>query len=79
MSLLSKRIFGWLGLAIAGVIAGPTPRTHAQEWIRQFGTSSDDGAFALAPDSAGGVMIAGWTEGSLGGPSAGGRDDYLAR
>ena len=58
------------------------PAAHAQEqlWIRQFGTSGDDAASALVPDGAGGVMVAGWTFGSLGGPSAGGHfDAWLAR
>ena len=48
-------------------------------WIRQFGTSTYDYATALAPDGAGGVMVAGLTWGSLGGPSAGEADAYLAR
>ncbi|MCH7793406.1 MAG: SBBP repeat-containing protein, partial [Planctomycetes bacterium] len=50
-------------------------------WIRQFGTSAEDSAFALAPDGAGGVMITGWTHGSLGGPNAGlyTNDVFLAR
>jgi hypothetical protein len=78
MSTRSKRTFGWLGLAIAGVIAGLTPRAHAQEWVRQFGSSRGDFASALAPDGEGGVMVAGYTWGSLGGPNAGLIDAYLA-
>ncbi|MCH7791886.1 MAG: hypothetical protein IID31_06365 [Planctomycetes bacterium] len=50
-----------------------------QLWIRQFGTSADDRAYALAPDGTGGVMVAGSTLGSLGGPSAGFGDAFLAR
>ncbi len=50
-----------------------------QTWLRQFGTSGGDGAFALAPDGAGGTYIAGYTDGSLGGPAAGGLDAWLAR
>ena len=49
---VSKWNFGWLGLAIAGVIVGLTPRAHAQDRIRQFGTSNDDRAWALAPDAS---------------------------
>ena len=81
MSVLSKRIFGCLGLAIAGAFASLTPRAHAQEldWIRQFGTSSSDAAFAVANDGAGGVLVAGHTRGSLGGPNAGRHDVFLAR
>ena len=48
-------------------------------WIRQFGTSAWDQARALAPDGAAGVMVAGYTTGSLGGPNAGGYDVFLAR
>ena len=49
-----------------------------QLWIRQFGTNNTDYAYALAPDDAGGVIIAG-TTGTLGGPGAGGNDVFLAR
>src|SRR5690606_18268772 len=34
---------------------------------------------AVAPDGVGGVYVCGQTEGSLGGPSAGGRDAWLVR
>ncbi|MCH8270363.1 MAG: hypothetical protein IH985_04025 [Planctomycetes bacterium] len=50
-----------------------------QIWIRQFGTSAWEEVLALAPDGAGGVMVAGATEGSLGGPNAGGFDAFIAR
>ena len=50
MCYLTKRTLGWLGLAVTGVIAGPIPRTHAQDWITQFGTGANDLARALAPD-----------------------------
>jgi hypothetical protein len=47
-------------------------------WIKQFGTNSDDQAFALAPDIAGGVFVAGITQGGLGGPYAGSLDVFIA-
>ena len=50
-----------------------------QLWVRQFGAGSSDTAWALAPDGAGGVMVAGGTTGSLGGPNAGGYDAFIAR
>ena len=50
-----------------------------QLWIVQFGTSRDEIVFALAPDGAGGVMVTGYTTGSLGGPNAGSADAFLAR
>ncbi len=48
-------------------------------WIRQFGTSADEGARALAPDGTGGVYAAGDTAGSLAGPIMGFSDAWLAR
>jgi uncharacterized delta-60 repeat protein len=48
-------------------------------WIRQRGTSAYDYSHALATDSAGGVYISGYTEGSLGGQNAGGGDAFLAK
>lgn len=53
--------------------------TGNQTWIRQFGTSEWDNAAGVAPDGAGGVLVGGTTEGSLGGPSAGAADVWLAR
>ena len=50
-----------------------------QLWITQFGTGERDEAFALAPDGAQGAFVSGRTKGSLGGPSAGGFDAFLAR
>jgi hypothetical protein len=44
-------------------------------WMRQFGTSGDEMARALAPDSAGGTYVAGSTTGSLFEPYAGGYND----
>jgi hypothetical protein len=50
-----------------------------QTWITQFGTAEYDSAGSLAPDGDAGVVIAGSTDGSLGGPSAGDRDFFVAR
>ena len=50
-----------------------------QLWMRQFGSSNADRAWALAPDSAGGVMVAGATTGSLAGPNFGSWDAFVAR
>jgi len=51
----------------------------AQLWIRQLGTPFEDWGTAAATDGSGGVYVGGWTFGSLGGPSAGSRDAWLAR
>ena len=81
MDLSSKQTLGWLGWALAGVSAGLTPPASAQEqlWISQFGSTARDYANALAPDGAGGMMIAGYTDGSLAGTNAGDFDAWLAR
>jgi hypothetical protein len=50
----------------------------SQTWILQLGTTADDDAVALAPDGEGGVIVAGSTAGSLGGPNQGGYDPWLA-
>ena len=71
-----KQVFAWAVLAAAGCVAGLTPRIHAQEqlWIRQFGTRIGDSARTLAPDGAGGVIVAGGTF-----SSPNGQDVVLAR
>jgi hypothetical protein len=48
-------------------------------WLVQFGTSDHEFVEALAPDFAGGVLLAGRTSGDLGGPNSGSSDVYLAR
>ncbi len=48
-------------------------------WIRQLGSSGDEGAIAAAPDGAGGVFVSGSTNGNLGGTNLGGQDPWIAR
>ena len=48
-------------------------------WTRQAGTSTNDFGLDVDVDSAGNAYITGWTEGSLGGPNAGGKDVFLAK
>ncbi len=50
-----------------------------QRWVRQFGSIESDTASSAAPDDAGGIMVAGSTNGGLGGPNAGSEDAFLAR
>ncbi|MCH7792111.1 MAG: hypothetical protein IID31_07525 [Planctomycetes bacterium] len=59
-------VAGWTGGDLGGPNAGRSDVFLARYdsagnriWIRQFGTSSRDEALALAPDGAGGVMVAG--------------------
>ncbi len=77
---------GFTAGSMAGVNAGQADifvarydSNGVQLWIRQFGTSEYDEPYALAPDGASGVIVAGRTRGSLAAPNAGGHDVFLAR
>ena len=65
-----------LSLVLSGLClaAGPT-----LDWIRQFGTTSNDIVEGLSFDGLGSIYISGTTGGSLGGPSAGGDDVYISK
>lgn len=47
-------------------------------WLVQFGSSADEQPWCSAPDGSGGVFVAGFTHGALGGASAGDDDAWLA-
>ena len=49
------------------------------QWSRQLGTSSPDASWSVAVDGSGNAFISGWTDGSLDGASAGGRDAFLSK
>jgi hypothetical protein len=82
------------GVFIAGITRGDLAAPNAgdydcflarydslgnQMWVVQFGTPFWDEAFAINTDGTGGVFVAGTTLGDLAGPSAGGRDLFIAR
>ncbi len=78
-------VTGWtdgnLGAANAGGYDAWLARFDGQGnqlWIRQLGSSVGDFAYASAADGVGGVYVSGYTDGSLGGPSAGSVDAWLA-
>jgi hypothetical protein len=48
-------------------------------WTRQEGTTTTDAGFDLAVDGAGDAYITGFTNGSFGGPGAGGYDVFLSK
>ncbi|MCT7961168.1 Ig-like domain-containing protein [Laspinema sp. D1] len=53
--------------------------TRAPEWIKQFGSSSEDNAKGITIDSAGNLYITGQTYGNLGGTFFGGTDAWIAK
>ncbi len=79
-------VIGYTAGSLGGPISGNADAWLArydsagnQTWLRQLGTSGDDGATAAAPDGSGGLYLSGYTDGSLGGPNAGGIDAWFAR
>ena len=48
-------------------------------WTQQLGTSTGDVSGGVSADSRGNVYISGYTLGSLGGPTAGGEDAFVAK
>ena len=48
-------------------------------WGHQFGIVGDDFGLGVSVDRFGSVFVAGWTDGSLGGPNAGGSDAFVAK
>ncbi len=54
-------------------------RGETLEWIRQFGTSSNEEGWDVSADGLGNVYFSGSTEGSLEGTSAGGRDAFISK
>ncbi len=49
------------------------------QWTRQLGTSGSDCGYGVSADGLGNVYISGYTEGSLGGPNAGGWDAFVSK
>ncbi len=73
-----------LGLAVMLTVTAAAPWARAEDpyetvWIRQIGTSVGDCSYGVAVDATGNAWISGYTYGSLGGPSAGAWDAFLAK
>ena len=68
--------FFWT-FALPRAVSAEVP--YAMDWSRQLGTSGDDRALAVAADGLGSVYIAGSSNGSLGGPNAGGTGPFFAK
>jgi len=79
-------IVGYTRGSLAATNAGDTDvfiarydASKTQLWIRQFGTPGADEAWAMTPDSVGGVFFGGLTSGNLGAVHAGSGDAWVAR
>ena len=67
--------------------AGPTPTLTAlsrevatEEWVRQFGSTGDDGASGVAADALGNLYVVGEIQGALPGQTQlGGRDAFVRK
>jgi hypothetical protein len=77
--MMITRLSGSVRAAICLSLVALPAAAQNQLWIQQFGTSLGDGLSVAAPDGSGGVFVAGSTGGSLGGPSAGEYDFWIAR
>ena len=79
---------GWTLGDLGGVNAGSYDPWIAkydsngnQQWLRQFGTSGDDGSFlgGVEVDSNDNIFLTGYTDSNLGGDNAGSYDAWVAR
>ncbi len=75
---MKNSLASYSALALLAAITTPA-LAQSLLWTRQFGTSAWDRGYAIAVDGAGHSYLSGYTEGSLGGPSAGSWDAFLAK
>ena len=66
-------------LVALGFLVVATASGQTISWIRQFGTTAEDSAMALTTGPDGSIYVAGYTDGSLEGSSAGDRDAFLRK
>jgi hypothetical protein len=81
-AFISGHTYGSLGGPNAGaadVFIAKYSTAGSLQWSRQIGTSAGEFGEAIAVDGAGNAFIAGETDGSLGGPNAGGSDAFIAK
>ena len=50
-----------------------------RKWTKQIGSSADDFGYSIGIDNSNNIYITGFTEGSISGSNAGGRDGFLAK
>jgi hypothetical protein len=79
-------VVGNTGGALSGTSAGGADAfirkydsSGTEQWTRQFGTSSDDWAHAIAVDASGNAYVAGTTYGVLGATNAGFDDAFIRK
>ncbi|MCX7428000.1 MAG: SBBP repeat-containing protein [Planctomycetia bacterium] len=82
-SLFATAMLGSIALLLTGPSVSGSMTTPEQPyevaWSRQIGTSSSDDSHSVAVDGDHNVYIAGWTGGSLGGPSVGNHDAFVTK
>jgi hypothetical protein len=63
----------------AVVLATETAAAQDPLWVRQFGTTGSDQAFAVAVDASGNVYVTGFTNGTFAGETSAGLEDAFVR
>ena len=74
-----KRLNNLCLVGLLFVSAASAARGESIEWTRQLGASSRDVSFGVSADCLGNVYFSGYTNGSLGGPSAGNIDAFVSK
>ena len=77
MKITSRLVLSGLCLVFASKL-NAADSTPTIEWIRQIGTSGNDRGQSVTTDGAGGVYLAGYANGNVGGSYAG-NDDIVVR
>jgi hypothetical protein len=79
---ISGRTFGSLGGPNAGSSDAFVSKYDAAgnfQWTQQLGTSAIDFSYGVSADGLGNIYFSGYTQGSLGGPNAGGEDAFVVK
>lgn len=63
----------------AEAVTATSESPYEVDWISHFGSAQDEFIGGVAVDHLGSIIVTGFTEGSMEGPSAGGRDAYLVK
>jgi len=81
-AFITGETYGVLGSASAGSADAFVTKydlSGGPVWTQQFGTLTLDIGRSVTVDGGGNILVGGWTDGSLGGPHAGGEDAFVAK